>query len=184
MEANSINLPVSNGHLNRLMRARKINVATQRQAQAFQSLRSLHPNHVHQVDPSLCVPYYLPSGEQRMMEADKFYKNKWENYAKVALKVWRYVLYDHRTALLAVRYYEAAGENAETLFDFLVWAWSQQPGREFHGVPQILMWEGQRQHQRAHPEFSRRPGDRRHRPQGRRRQRQGRRRKRQQPGGV
>lgn len=141
MEANGVDLPVSNGHLNRLMRARKINVAAQRQAQAFQSLRSLHPNHVHQVDPSLCVLYYLPGGGQRMMEADKFYKNKWENYAKVTLKVWRYVLYDHRTALLAVRYYEAAGENAETLFDFLVWAWGQQPGREFHGAPKILMWD-------------------------------------------
>lgn len=141
LETNGVELPVSNGHLNRLMRARKINVAAQRQAKAVVSLKSLHPNHVHQVDPSLCVLYYLPNGQQAMMEADKFYKNKLENYAKIKLKVWRYVLYDHTSATIAVRYYEAAGENAATLFDFLMWAWSRRDDREFCGVPKILMWD-------------------------------------------
>lgn len=141
LEANGVELPVSNGHLNRLMRARKLSVGCQRQAKAYVGLRSDHPNHVHQVDPSLCVLYYLPNGEQHMMESDKFYKNKLDNYAKVALKVWRYVLYDHTTALIAVRYYAAAGESAATLFEFLMWAWSLHPDREFHGVPRILLWD-------------------------------------------
>lgn len=141
LEANGIDLPVSNGHLNRLLRSRKINVAAQRQAKAVQTLKSLHPNHVHQVDPSLCVLYYLPNGQQAMMEADRFYKNKLDNYSKIKLKVWRYVLYDHTTAMLAVRYYEAAGENSAILFDCLMWAWGYQAGREFHGVPKILMWD-------------------------------------------
>ena len=71
---NDVALPVSNAQLNRLLRDRKLNVATQRQADAPVRMRSLHPNHVHQVDPSLCVLYYLPGGKQAMMDADKFYK--------------------------------------------------------------------------------------------------------------
>lgn len=140
MHANGLYLPVSNHQLNRLMRDRKLDLDSQSKADAPMRLRSAHPNHVHQVDPSLCVLYYL-RGKQKMMEADAFYKNKWDNYAKVKLKVWRYVLYDHASASLAVRYYEAAGENPTTLFDFLMWAWGRQPGREFHGVPRILVWD-------------------------------------------
>lgn len=140
MVNNGLDLPASNGHLNRLMRDRKLDLDSQEQADAPGRLRSLHPNHVHQADPSLCVLYYL-RGRQHMMEADAFYKNKLDNYAKVTLKVWRYVLYDHASATLAVRYYEAAGENPTILFDFLMWAWGKQPGREFHGVPKILVWD-------------------------------------------
>lgn len=140
LAANEISLPVSNGQLNRLMKARKLNVATQAQADAPVRMRSLHPNHVHQVDPSLCVLYYM-KGQQAMMDADKFYKNKLDNYAKIKLKVWRYVLYDHTSGLLATRYYEAAGELTSTLFDFLMWSWGRQEGREFHGAPRILVWD-------------------------------------------
>ncbi len=140
MAANEISLPVGNGRLNQLMRARRLDLDTQAKADAPVRMRSLHPNHVHQVDPSLCVLYYL-RGQQQMMEADRFYKNKLDNYAKVKLKVWRYVLYDHTSAILAVRYYEAAGENPAILFDFLMWAWGRQDGREFHGVPRILVWD-------------------------------------------
>lgn len=138
---NDVALPVSNAQLNRLLRDRKLNVATQRQADAPVRMRSLHPNHVHQVDPSLCVLYYLPGGKQAMMDADKFYKNKLSNYAKVKLKVWRYVLYDHTSASLLVRYYESAGESQAILAEFLLWAWGKQEGREFHGVPKILVWD-------------------------------------------
>lgn len=141
LEQNGIDLPVCNSQLNRLMRSRKLNVATQRKADAAQTLRSLHPNHVHQVDPSLCVLYYMKNGQQAMMDADRFYKNKYENYLKVKLKVWRYVLWDHTSSLPLFRYYEARGENPAILFEFLMWAWGQQEGREFHGVPKILVWD-------------------------------------------
>lgn len=140
LAANAVALPVSNGQLNRLMRDRKLNVAAQAQADAPVRMRSLHPNHVHQVDPSLCVLYYM-KGRQAMMDADQFYKNKLENYAKIKLKVWRYVLYDHTSGLLAVRYFEAAGENTTSLFEFLVWCWGRQDDREFHGVPRIMVWD-------------------------------------------
>lgn len=140
MEANGILLPVGNAQLNRLMRDRKLNVNAQRLANPVQTLRSEHPNHVHEVDPSLCVLYYM-KGQQAIMEADKFYKNKWENYAKVKLKVWRYVLWDHASSIVVVRYYEAAGENPATLYEFLMWAWARQPDREFHGVPRLMLWD-------------------------------------------
>lgn len=140
LEVNEIALPVSNGQLNRLMRQRKLDIKAQQGTDAAVRMRSLHPNHVHQVDPSLCVLYYM-NGKQALMDADKFYKNKLENYAKIKLKVWRYVLYDHTSALLAVRYYEARGENPAILFEFLAWAWGRQEGREFHGVPRFLVWD-------------------------------------------
>lgn len=141
LEANGTDLPVTNQHLNRLLRNRGLSPRQQAKAKAYTQLASLHPNHVHQVDPSLCVLYYLPNGEQHIMEADRFYKNKWENYAKVALKVWRYVLWDHTTSMIVCRYYESAGESTAILFDFLCWAWGRQPGREFHGVSKTLLWD-------------------------------------------
>jgi hypothetical protein len=140
-EANGIELPVSNGHLNKLIRDRKLNVDAMRLINPPRTLRSLHANHVHQVDPSLCVIYYLRDGRQMMMDADKFYKNKFDNYAKVKLKVWRYVLWDHSSSMIVCKYFEARGENPSVLFDFLMWAWSVQSDREFHGVPRILVWD-------------------------------------------
>ena len=140
LEANDYDLPVGNSQLNRLMRDRKINPKAMRQVNPVQTLRSEYPNQVHEVDPSLCVLYYL-KGKQAIMEADKFYKNKLDNYAKIKLKVWRYVLWEHASSVLAVRYYEAAGENPVTLYHFLMWAWSKQPDREFHGVPEKLIWD-------------------------------------------
>lgn len=138
--SNGYDIPVSASQINRLMRDRKLSVDTQRKAGAVQELRSLHPNHVHEVDPSLCVLYYM-RGKQAIMEADKFYKNKWDNYAKVLLKVWRYVLWDHTSSTIVFKYFEAKGENPATLYDFLIWAWSKQPGREAHGVPKIMIWD-------------------------------------------
>ena len=38
------------------------------------TLRSLHPNHLHQIDPSLCL-IYTPKG-QAIMRDEEFYKNK------------------------------------------------------------------------------------------------------------
>jgi hypothetical protein len=104
-------------------------------------MQSLHPNHVHQVDPSLCLLYYMPDGKQYMMRDDEFYKNKLENIAKIKLKVWRYVLADHYSASLVVHYYQARGETQANLYDFLLYAWSKKEGKVIHGVPKILLWD-------------------------------------------
>lgn len=137
---NGIEVPVSNSRVNQLLRQRRMAASQQAIDSPHVRMRSLHPNHTHQVDPSLCVLYYM-HGKQAMMTDDKFYKNKLENYAKVKMKVWRYVLTDHASALIIPWYVEAAGENPGILADFLIWAWSKQPGRDFHGVPVNLIWD-------------------------------------------
>ncbi|MDH4869842.1 transposase family protein [Pseudomonas sp. BN515] len=140
LEQNGIHLGVSNAHLNRLIAARSLNVASQRQVDPVQSLRAPHPNYLHEVDPSLCLVYYL-KGRQHIMREREFYKNKLENFAKVKLKVWRYVLYDRASGALATWYCESAGESQHALFEFLMYAWSKQEGRLLHGVPKFLLWD-------------------------------------------
>ena len=140
LEANGLPVGVSNAHLNRLMRDRGLNVETQVAASPAQKLRYPHPNHTHQVDPSLCLVYYL-NGRQYIMEDREFYKNKLENYAKVKFKVFRYAMWDGASGSIQPWYTEAAGESQASLFNFLMHAWSKQDGRLFHGVPKVLIWD-------------------------------------------
>ena len=140
LQANGLEVGVSNAQLNRLMRDRGLNVEAQQVAAPAQQMRALHPNHVHQVDPSLCLVYYL-NGRQQIMEDREFYKNKLENFAKVKFKVWRYVLWDMASSAIQVWYCEAAGESQANMFSFLMHAWGKQEGRLFHGVPKYLYWD-------------------------------------------
>ena len=140
LEQNGHEINVSNATLNRLMRQRKLNVNAQKVANPVQSLRALHPNHVHEIDPSLCLIYYMKNKQHIMRDRD-FYKNKLENYAKVKYKVWRYTLYDRASGIIIPWYVEAAGENQHSLFQFLMFAWGKQDGRLFHGVPKLLYWD-------------------------------------------
>ncbi|XKM14268.1 hypothetical protein RCS94_03625 [Orbaceae bacterium ac157xtp] len=140
LEQNGHEINVSNATLNRLMRQRKLNVKAQQVANPVQSLRALHPNHVHEIDPSLCLIYYMKNKQHIMRDRD-FYKNKLENYAKVKYKVWRYTLYDRASGMIIPWYVEAAGENQHSLFQFLMFAWGKQDNRLFHGVPKLLYWD-------------------------------------------
>lgn len=146
LAVNGREINVSNGHLSRLMRQRNMHVDALKRASAHTQMQSLHPNHVHQVDPSYCVLYYLPGGNgqsvQRFASDDEFYKNKPQNIEKIAsLRVWRYVLTDHFSGTILIRYYQSAGETQTNLYDFLLWCWSKQSNRPVHGVPAILVWD-------------------------------------------
>lgn len=141
LSQNGREITVSNSRVNALLKANQMNMASQRLDRAAQSMRSLHPNHVHQVDPSLCLIYYMPDGKQRIIQEDEFYKNKLENVAKLKLKVWRYVLTDHFSNTTIVRYYQAKGETQANLFDFLLYCWEKREGRVMHGVPKMLYWD-------------------------------------------
>lgn len=141
LSQNGREISVSNGRINHLLRVRQMNLSAQKNDRAVQPTRSLHPNHVHQVDPSLCLIYYLPDGSQHIIRDDEFYKNKLENVAKIKLKVWRYVLTDHYSNATVVRYYQAKGETQANLFDFLLYCWQKMDGRLLHGVPKILVWD-------------------------------------------
>jgi hypothetical protein len=139
--ANGQALTVGRAQMGRLIRARRLDPASQAAADAHGvQMRSLHPNHVHEVDPSLCVLYYL-GGRQQMMRAAEFYRGKLHNFAKVRHKIWRYVGTDHASGVIWLRYVEAAGETAANLADFLIWMWGRQAGRTAHGVPRILLWD-------------------------------------------
>lgn len=141
LSQNGRDIVVSNSRINQLLKANQMNLAAQRQDRAAQACQSDHPNHVHQVDPSLCLIYYMPDGKQRIIQEDEFYKNKLENVAKIKLKVWRYVLTDHFSNTTIVRYYQAKGETQANLFDFLLYCWVKRDGRLMHGVCLILIWD-------------------------------------------
>ncbi|MCW5657411.1 MAG: DDE-type integrase/transposase/recombinase [Burkholderiaceae bacterium] len=102
--------------------------------------RSLHPNHVWQVDASVCVAYYLSNvtGLQVMDEA-KFYKNKPRNLSRIQQeRLIRYTVADHYTHQLLTRYY-LGSECAAHLADFLMWAFSPKGDEHIvHGVPLIV----------------------------------------------
>ena len=107
-------------------------------------MASLHPNHVHLVDVSTCIQYYLADGGLKVMREDEFYKNKLENFKKIDRTIQRYILVDHFSAFFFVHYYEAAGETALNLFDFLYRAWETKTDSRFafRGVPQIMLMDG------------------------------------------
>ena len=137
---NGMTVNVSSGRVAALLRANRLDVKTQASARNHQRLRSLHPNHVHQIDPSLCLVYYM-DGQQRIMDEATFNKNKPASMDKVRLKVWRYVRYDHASSTLDLHYYEAAGENQASLFEFLLHTWGKSATRLSHGVPKMLLWD-------------------------------------------
>ncbi|MBE2242458.1 MAG: DDE-type integrase/transposase/recombinase [Burkholderiaceae bacterium] len=140
-DASGLEVNLSASRIGTLLRQRRLDVARQDEsARNHIRMRSLFPNHVHQVDPSLCVVYYL-HGRMCVMEEAEFNKNKLDAYAKVKMKVWRYVRYDHASGAIDVRYYLSEGENQRVLFDFLCHTWSRQPGRLSYGLPKMLLWD-------------------------------------------
>jgi hypothetical protein len=139
-DINGAEINVSQSQVARLLRQRRMDTVTVGASRTTGELRSEFANHVHQIDPSLCLLYYM-GGRQHLMTEQKFYKNKQENYAKIKLKVWRQVRWDHFSGVLDVRYFESAGESQAMLFEFLMWTWSKQEGRLNHGVPKLLLWD-------------------------------------------
>lgn len=109
-------------------------------------LRSLHPNHVWQIDASLCVLYYLRAGMAKgnglqVLDADKFYKNKPKALDRVeAERVWRYVVTDHYSGAIFTHYVLGA-ESGLNLAESLIAAMQQRAGDVLYGVPHILMMD-------------------------------------------
>lgn len=137
---NGYAVPVGAAQINRLLRDRKMNVKALAATKTTGQMQSLYPNHVHLVDPSLCVLYYA-HGKLNMMRDEEFNRNKLSSFAKIKTKLWRYVLVDHASARITVKYYESDGENQQNLFDFLMFAWERQESRLQYGVPRMLVWD-------------------------------------------
>ena len=136
---------LSAGQLARLLRERGLDLGTQRQGRRTHAdIRSGGPNVLHLMDPSRALVWYLPSATQgrrqrSLGEGWEPYKNKPMEGRKARLGVWRYVLVDHASGCLALRYYEQAGENPAATWDFLCWAWRRE--RPWHGLPAWLWWD-------------------------------------------
>lgn len=147
LTANGFDVDCSTSTLRRVLRNRQASAKQLAAPTAHLQLKSLHPNHVHQVDPSLCLLYYPPGRQgkiQKFMDDDDFYKNKPQNLEKVAnLRVWRYVLTDHTSGTIRVRYFEAAGENSMMLYQFLLWAWGEHNDSRcpMRGLPNVLLMD-------------------------------------------
>lgn len=107
------------------------------------SLATDHPNHMWQIDTSVCALYYLPGGGAWIEEVDPgaHYKNKPHNLRAIEEhRVIRYVLSDHTTNMTRWRYYPGA-ECGEHTARFLAWAMAPKPDASidpFEGVPRVL----------------------------------------------
>ena len=111
---------------------------------AHTTLASKHPNHVWQIDASLCVLYYLKPGTKagdglQVMDRKEFYKNKPGNVQRVmADRVWSYEITDHTTGWIYVQYVMGA-ESGENLCSVLINAMQERGGPDvLHGVPKVL----------------------------------------------
>lgn len=101
--------------------------------------KSLHPNHVWQLDVSTCVLFYLSSGGMEVCEVAAFNKNKPHNFARVQeLRVQRYLAVDHCSGAFHLAYLPGH-ETTQNLLNFLLPTFQQRSGRPFYGVPNILM---------------------------------------------
>tara|TARA_Y100001954_G_scaffold167695_1_gene178016 strand:- start:968 stop:2686 length:1719 start_codon:yes stop_codon:yes gene_type:complete len=131
---------VSTTTISRAMRRYRCHPDMLKQGKPYVNMRSLHPNHVWQVDPSICVLFYLPKGGMAVMEEGKFYKNKPGNMKKVEKeRIWRYVITDHYSGTIYVRYVQSAGETAQGLVDVLLDAMSVRGLNDpMNGAPFLL----------------------------------------------
>jgi len=140
---NGVDIPVENSRLRELLRKNTMSIKNAKVPSPHARMRSLYPNHVHFVDPSVSLFYFAPGGKQHILRDDEVYKNKPFLEGKEDLKCWRYVLTDHFSDSICVRYYAAKGENAANMYDFLLYAWGQKanPAYLFHGIPELLFWD-------------------------------------------
>ena len=139
--AQGIEIPVSDSRIAVLLKEKGYDIQGMKAAEPCIRMRSLHPNHVHQVDPSLCLLYYSPDGKQHLIRDEEAYKNKPFMQGKEKLKLWRYVMVDHYSGTICHRYYQTEGENMLTLWEFLQYGWGIKENERavFHGLPEILV---------------------------------------------
>jgi hypothetical protein len=141
LQARGVDVPVGDRRIRELLNQRNLSVGDMKAATPHQAMRTEYPNQVHFADPSVCLLYFAPGGGMKTIGDDELYKNK--NFLEGKLKCWRYVLTDHYSSSVCVRYYAAMGETAANMYDFLLYAWGlkETPAYVFHGVPELLIWD-------------------------------------------
>lgn len=136
-------LPLSYDAIARAMRTYCVHPDQLAQPEPHLEMATDHPNHVWQIDASLCVLYYLkpntgPNG-LHVMDAKKFYKNKPANVARImADRVWSYEITDHASGWIYLEYVMGA-ESGFNLCNVFINAMQERGGADMmHGVPKIL----------------------------------------------
>jgi len=140
--------PLSISAINRALRSYKLHPDQLLAPAPVTELQSLHPNHVWQIDASLCVLYYLKPSDKpeenglRVMDHGEFYKNKPKNLARIAAdRVWSYELTDHASGWIYLEYVMGA-ESGENLCSVLINAMQERGDADIlHGRPSILMMD-------------------------------------------
>ncbi len=143
MLQNGFDIPISRSQLCELLNARTLSTESTSKPSPHQRMRTEYPNQVHFAAPSVALMYFAPNGKQKFLRDDEVYKNKPFLEGRENLKCWRYVLTDHYSGSICVRYYAAAGENSANMYDFLLYAWGKKkdPLYNFHGLPELLIWD-------------------------------------------
>lgn len=134
-------VPVSDATLRWAIRSYQVRPQDTAHPGAAPRGQSLHPNHVWQIDASVCVLFYLDNGCSGVIEHDEFYKNKPENIEKkFKSMVIRYVVTDHYSGAVYFRYYLGA-ESGEMLCSFFIEAIQNRAHEKdpFHGVPFLVV---------------------------------------------
>lgn len=134
-------IPMSVSAITRALRKYGLHPEQQNRASPKVTLASAHPNHVWQIDPSLCVLYYLRNHKGlQVMEEKEFYKNKPANIAKIENeRVWRYVITDHASGWVFV-FYVLGAESGKNLVESFIFATQKRHAHDpVHGVPLIVM---------------------------------------------
>lgn len=134
-------LPLSDSAITRALRHYGLHPDQLRRPRAAIQQASLHPNHVWQLDASTCTLFYMDDDGSTAMPEAVFYKNKLENFERVAKqRVTRFVLTDHTSGYIKVRYY-FGGESVANFSEFFIWCMcrGQNLHDPMHGVPKILM---------------------------------------------
>ncbi|MBN5379965.1 DDE-type integrase/transposase/recombinase [Serratia marcescens] len=138
--------PLSESAIIRAMRAYGVHPDQLMAPEPSTRLASLHPNHVWEIDASLCTLYYLQNGKKvsglQVMDSKKFYKNKPRNLEKIVSdRVWSYEITDHTSGWIYVEYVMGA-ESGENLCSVLINAMQERGGADvLHGVPKILFMD-------------------------------------------
>lgn len=132
---------LSDGAIHRALRSYGLHPEQLLATAPVTTMISKHPNHVWQLDASLCVLYKLPEhpgyGITEVDSVDR-YKNKLGNFARIEHKlVQRYLITDHATCCVFI-WYAMGGESTDSLCRLLVEAIQQRGQFPFYGIPHIL----------------------------------------------
>jgi len=123
--------------MRRRMRELGINVDQLTAPTPHTRLRSLHGNHVHQLDASLCIQWSFGKKgfNYRFVDLHKIDQTK-----KIKQAIHRWLIVDHLSGAYLTWYVDVSGERVEDVLRFLHWAWlpKEDPRVPMAGCPDIL----------------------------------------------